>query len=213
RALARHNMPIQFESPPREYDEVTPVVNPALTHFSISAEASAAFAAFPPVSVHYGKMAVSPGASVVLSQKIGSIATDKPLLVLANTERKVSMMLGEGIWRWRLNEFERTEDTQYFDEVFAKLFQFLSTTEDKRKFRSYPIRQEFSDTEAVVFESQVYNDIFEPVYGNAVEIEITSEDGSKNDFNYVISPGNTRYQIGGLKEGVYRYRASTVLNG
>src|SRR5690606_20605420 len=88
-----------------------------------------------------------------------------------------------------------------------------STTEDKRKFRSYPIRQEFSDTEAVVFESQVYNDIFEPVYGNAVEIEITSEDGSKNDFNYVISPGNTRYQIGGLKEGVYRYRASTVLNG
>src|SRR5690606_27481710 len=112
-----------------------------------------------------------------------------------------------------LNEFDRTENTLFFDEVFGKLIQFLSTTEDKRKFRSYPVRQEFSDTEPVVFESQVYNDIFEPIYGNSVEIDISHEDGRSTNYTYVISPGNTRYQIGGLKEGVYRYRASTVLGG
>ena len=122
-------------------------------------------------------------------------------------------MLGEGLWRWRLNEYDRTENTVFFDEVFGKLIQFLSTTDDKRKFRSYPVRQEFSDTEAVVFESQVYNDIFEPVYGNTVEIDITNESGQRTNYNYVISPGNTRYQIGGLKEGVYRYRSRTLLNG
>ncbi|HET7179353.1 MAG TPA: VWA domain-containing protein, partial [Chryseosolibacter sp.] len=64
-----------------------------------------------------------------------------------------------------------------------------------------------------VFESQVYNDIFEPVYGNNVEINISKDGGARSTYNYVISPGNTRYQIGGLKEGVYRYRSSTVLNG
>jgi hypothetical protein len=122
-------------------------------------------------------------------------------------------MLGEGIWRWRLNEFDRTENTTYFDEVFGKLVQFLSTTDDKRKFRSYPVRQEFSDTEPVVFESQVYNDIFEPVYGNTVDIDLTHETGQRSNYTYVISPGNTRYQIGGLKEGVYRYRSSTIVNG
>lgn len=122
-------------------------------------------------------------------------------------------MLGEGLWRWRLNEFDRTENTLFFDEVFGKLIQFLSTTDDKRKFRSYPVRQEFSDTEPVVFESQVYNDIFEPVYGNSVEIDVTHENGTRTNYNYVISPGNTRYQIGGLKEGVYKYRSRTVLGG
>lgn len=214
RSLAKYAMPLHFENPPREYDEVTPVVNQALSNFSISAEASSAFSAFPPVSVHYGKMRISPGASTVLAQKVGSIVTDKPLLLIATVDdRKVGILLGEGIWRWRLNEFERTESTVYFDEVFGKLFQFLATTEDKRKFRSYPVRQEFADTEPVVFESQVYNDIFEPVYGNTVDIEITPEDGKQTKYNYVISPGNTRYQIGGLNEGVYRYRASTVLNG
>lgn len=214
RQLARHNMPVQFETPPREYDEVTPIVNPALTQFSISSEAASAFAGFPPASVHFGKMQVRTGAATLLFQRVGSITTDKPLLALvAEDSRKIGMMLGEGLWRWRLNEFDRTENTIYFDEVFGKLLQYLSTTEDKRRFRSYPVRQEFADTEPVIFESQVYNDIFEPVYGNTVEIDITHEDGKRTNYNYVISPGNTRYQIGGLKEGVYRYRASTNLNG
>lgn len=214
RQLGQHNLPLKFESPPREYDEVTPVVNPALTNFSISAEASSAFSSFPPVSVHFGKMQVRAGVSTVLFQKVGNITTEKPLLVIGTEDtRKIGVLMGEGIWRWRLNEFDRTENTVHFDEVLGKLIQFLSTTEDKRKFRSYPVRQEFSDTEAVVFESQVYNDIFEPIYGNAVEIDVTDESGQRSNYNYVISPGNTRYQIGGLKEGVYRYRSSTVING
>jgi hypothetical protein len=214
RQLARLDLPVQFESIPREFDEVTPVVNPALTNFSISAEASSAFSEFPPVSVPFGKMKIAAGASTVLFQRVGSIATDKPLLVLAQeNEKKLGVMLGEGLWRWRLNEFDHTENTLLFDEVFGKLIQYLSTTEEKRKFRSYPVRQEFSETEPVVFESQVYNDIFEPVYGNNVEINISKDGGARSTYNYVISPGNTRYQIGGLKEGVYRYRSSTVLNG
>lgn len=214
RQLARHNLPVQFETPPREYDEVTPVANPAVTNFNISAEASSAFASFPPVSVHFGKMQIRAGTSIVLFQKVGSITTEKPLLVLASGDaKKTGVMLGEGLWRWRLNEFDRTENTVFFDEVFGKLIQFLSTTEDKRKFRSYPVRQEFSETEPVVFESQVYDDIFEPVYGNTVEIDLTHEDGQRTDYTYVISPGNTRYQIGGLKEGVYKFRSSTVLGG
>lgn len=214
RQFARHNLPLRFETPPREYDEVTPVTSPSLTHFSISAEASSMFSNFPPASVHFGKMQIPAGVSTVLFQRVGSVTTDKPLLLLsANDTKKIGVMLGEGLWRWRLNEFDRTENTIYFDEVFGKLIQFLSTTEDKRKFRSYPVRQEFSDTEPVIFESQVYNDIFEPVYGNTVEIDVTREDGQRTNYSYVISPGNTRYQIGGLKEGVYRYRSRTQLNG
>lgn len=214
RQFARHNVPVRFETPPREYDEVTPVVSTVLSQFSVSPEASAMFANFPPVSVHFGKMQIPAGVSTVLFQRVGSVTTDKPLLLLTSDDsRKIGVMLGEGLWRWRLNEFDRTENTVHFDEVFGKLIQFLSTTDDKRKFRSYPVRQEFSDTEPVVFESQVYNDIFEPVYGNSVEIDITHEDGQRTNYNYVISPGNTRYQIGGLKEGVYRYRSRTTLGG
>lgn len=213
RQIEKQNMPVKFEGTPRDYDEVTPVVNAAFSSFIISPEANTMLMDYPPVSVHFGKVGVSLGASPLLFQRVGSVSTDKPLLaVTQEDDRKIGIMLGEGLWRWKLNEFDRTENTAAFDEVFGKLIQYLSTSEDKRKFRSYPIQQEFSDTEPVVFESQAYNAIFEPIYGNSIAIELTDEQGKKLTYSYTTSPGNSRYQIGGLKEGVYRYKARTTLD-
>lgn len=87
------------------------------------------------------------------------------LLTWPDGNRKIAVMVGEGLWCWRLNEFADTGNTIFFDELFSKLVQYLSTLEDKRKFRSFPVQNEFSDSEAVVIESQLYNDLFELVYG------------------------------------------------
>jgi hypothetical protein len=212
--IAQQQMPLIFEQPPRQFDDVTPVVNTSFESFLLSTEAHSVFAGFPPVQVHFGKLQIPPTATPLLFQKVGSLATEKPLLYVQTDEaRKTAIMLGDGIWRWRLHEFSRTENTEAFDEVFGKLIQFLSTTDDKSKFRSYPVQQQFTDTEPVVFESQVYNDIFEPIYGNTIDIELTDEQGKRTSYSYITSPGNSRYPVGGLKEGVYRYRSSTLLNG
>jgi len=211
--IAQQQLPMLYEQPPRQFDEVTPVISTFFSNFTISTEANSVFSSFPPVQVHFGKLVVPPTVSILLSQRVGSLTTDKPLLFIHEEEsRRVGFMLGEGMWRWRLHEFSRTEKTEAFDEVVGKLIQFLSTSDDKRKFRSYTVQQQFSDTESVVFESQVYNDIFEPIYGNTIELEVTDEQGKRAQYNYVISPGNSRYAVDGLKEGVYRYRSSTVIN-
>ena len=57
----------------------------------------------------------------------------------------------------------------------------------------------------------MYNSIFEPVYGHSISLEVTDEQGKKRNYSYTTSPGNSRYQIGDLTEGVYRYRARTTL--
>lgn len=211
--LSSQKTPVWFRSTPRDYDEVTPVVNHVFGNFSLSEEIHSIISGYPPVSVPFSNQLAPASAVSLLFQRIGSVSTEKPLLITdASDGRKTAVMFGEGLWRWRLNEYERTEDTEAFDELFGKLIQFLSTSEDKRKFRSYPIQQEFTDTEPVVFESQVYNDIYEPVFGNTIEISIIDDQGEQNGYTYVTSPGNTRYQIGGLKEGVYHYRAKTTIN-
>lgn len=212
--INKANLNAAYESVPREFDEVTVVANPAFPNFSLSPEAVSLIQQYPPALVHFGKIKMVPTSSVLLHQKVGSISTDKPFLLIdVRDVRKTGLVLGEGIWRWRLNEFERTENSDAFDEIFGKVVQFLSTTEDKRKFKSYPLQQEFPDTDPVVFESQVYNDLFEPVFGNKIDIDITDETGKRTEFTYVTSPGNIRYQIGGLTEGVYRYRSRTTVNG
>lgn len=203
---------VPLENSPRQYDDVTPSLNTSFGIFSLSEEVATTFNTFPPASVPFAKMVVSPSATTLLFQKVGSVVTDKPLLYVDNQEeRKIAVMLGEGLWRWRLHEYARTENTEAFDEVFTKLLQYLATTDDRRKFRCYPVRQEFSDTEQVQLETQVYNEIFESVYGNTIEIELTDEAGKRTNYNYTTSAANTRYTIGALPEGVYRYKASTIL--
>jgi hypothetical protein len=213
-SVVHESVPLKFEQPPRQYDDVTPVVNTSFLNFQISSEANTVFGGFPPVWVPFAKVLIPASASVLLQQRIGSVATERPLLwVDAQDNRKVAVLLADGFWKWRLQEFSKSENTETFDEVFGKLIQYLSTVEDKSKFRSYPIAQQFSETEAVVFESQVYNDIYEPVYGNVIKLEITDELGKKYQYSYVTSAGNARYQIGGLTEGVYKYKSITEING
>lgn len=213
-SLTEGKIPLKFEQLPRQYDDVMPVVNPTFPYFLLSPEANSVFSGFPPVWVPFGRMQVPASAVTLLSQRVGSIATDKSLLWLDIPDNhKIGIMLGEGFWQWRLEEYSKNENTEAFDEVFGKLIQYLSTTDDKSRFKSYPLEQQFSDTEAVVFESQVYNEIYEPVYGNRIDLEITDDAGKKYKYNYVVSPGNARYQVGGLKEGIYKYTSSTRING
>lgn len=213
RQLLPYQIPIQFESFGGQWDDVTPVVNSNFRDFSFSDNTNGIFSRYPPADVPFGKFTWPVSANVLLYQRIGSIATDRPMLMTwPDNNRKISVLIGEGLWRWRLNEFSDTGNTVAFDELFSKLVQYLSTLEDKRKFRSFPLQNEFSDAEPAVIESQVYNDLFELVYGNTVKLEVRNEAGEIFNYSYVISPGSARYRMGGLKEGVYRFNASTVLN-
>ncbi len=212
RQLPANGIPLSFDNI-GQWDEVTPVINASYRDFGFTDHVNTSFARYPPSTVPFGKFTYPPGASVLMYQRIGNITTDRPLaFTFDESGRKTGVLVGEGFWRWRLNEFSESEKTESFDEVFSKLLQYLSTLEDKRKFRSFPIQNEFTDAEPVIFESQVYNDLYDQVYGNTIEIELRDEKGKITLFDYVSSPGSTRYRIGGLHEGVYRYKSSTTIN-
>ena len=213
RQLNANGVQLSFENP-GQWDAITPILNPGYKDFGFSDQINNLFSRYPPINVPFGKFSYPADASVMLYQRIGRVNTDRPLLYTTmNDQQKMAVLLGDGIWRWRLDEYAETQKTDAFDEVFSKLIQYLSTHEDKRKFRCFPSQNEFTTSEAVVFESQVYNELFEQVYGQKIEIELTDENGVTNSHSYVTSPGGSRYRIGGLQEGVYKYNASTELNG
>lgn len=212
RLLAPSGVPLAFENT-GQWDEALPVVNQEYRDFGFNENDNPIFARYPPVMVPFGKFSTPPNAPALLYQKIGSVATNRPMLVTyEDNSRKAGILIGEGIWKWRLTEYAETEKTEAFDEVFGKLIQYLSTREDKRKFRCFPLQNEFTDAETVVFESQVYNDLFEQVYGNTIELELQDDQGKVTRYSYGTGPGSSRYRMGSLPEGVYRYRAATLIN-
>jgi hypothetical protein len=212
RLLQANGVPLNFINPGQKED-ATPVVNSAFHDFDFSENSNGFFSRYPPLQVPFGKFSYPPNAQVLLNQRIGSVATDRPMLLSwEDNGRKMAAFIGDGLWRWRLDEFANTEKTVVFDEVFSKLIQYLSTIEDKRKFRFFPIQNEFTDSAPVIFEGQVYNDLFEKIYGNKIDLKLNDEKGRVSTYNYTISPGGERYRVGGLKEGAYRFTASTEIN-
>lgn len=213
RQLTALQLPFSFENS-GQWDEVTPIINQSFRDFNFVDNTAGIVSDYPPVEVPFGKFTFPTNASVLMYQRIGSVATQRPLLLTwQNENQKMAALIGEGIWRWRLSEFADSEKTEVYDDVFLKLIQYMSTLEDKKKFKSFPIMPQFSEADAATIESQVYNDLFEPVYGNTISLELRNEANEISRYQYVTSPGGTRYQIGGLREGVHQFKASTEMNG
>ncbi len=198
----------------QQRDDVTPAYNQNFDRFKFDAQRQAIFQKFPPVSVPFGDYTLNNGAEVLLYHRVGSITTEKPLLAMQSAEgRKTAVLAGEGLWQWRLREYELTQKHESFDELISKLVQLLSAKEDKRKFKVYPIVSEVYDTERVVFEAEVYNDIYEKIYNQKISLSITDEEGKVNNYSFVNTEANSRFELSGLPQGVYRYTATGQVKG
>jgi hypothetical protein len=197
-----------------QFDNIFPAINPNFTLFNLSEETRQIISGLPPVLVPFGEYTLKTESDVILYQQVGKIVTNKPLLLLNKTQGiKEAVLTGTGIWQWRLHEFMENESFAGFDDLISKIVQYLSAKEDKRKFRVYPVQNEFWDNEPVIFETEIYNDIYEKIYGQKIDLTIKDENDSTLSYSYVISPANSRYRISGLHPGVYNYSARSNVNG
>lgn len=197
----------------RQPDEVTAMFNPAFKRFIFDETARKVIREFPPLYAPFGEYSLSANAETVLFQEVGGVNTARPLLAVSTQgNTKTGVLFGEGCWRWRLQEFATHEKHDTFDALIGKLVQYLSAKSDKRKFRVYPSKTTYADYETVFFETQVYNDIYEPIFGQDITLKLKHESGSEKEFSYVNNRSNTGYAINGLKDGIYHYQAAAVVN-
>lgn len=207
------NSVVQIVAQPNQSDKVTGVFNTDFKQLNLDPAKLDILSKFPPMLAPYGEFRLQPGSEVVLWQQVGSVRTTKPLLALNVTSpRKTAVLAGEGLWSWRLEEYALTDKQEIVDELIQKVIQLISVKEDRRKLRVYPIRNEFITGEKVIFETELYNDIYERLYDQPVRLEITDEKGLTRSYNYTPTQSNSRFEISRLPEGAYRFRASVSIN-
>ena len=207
------NPVMQVNAQPNQSDKVTGVFNPEFKQLNLDPARLDILSKLPPMLVPYGEFRLQAGSEVVLWQQVGSVRTTKPLLALNVTSpRKTAVLAGEGLWAWRLEEYALTDKQEVVDELIQKVIQLISVKEDRRKLRVYPIRNEFVAGEKVIFETELYNDIYERLYDKPVRLEISDEKGITRSYNYTPTDANSRFEISRLPEGAYRFRASVTVN-
>jgi hypothetical protein len=213
-ALSKVQGLVSLQSDGSQSDEVQGRVSPQFAAFSLSPRVLEELPKFNPMTSAFGNFGATPQAQVLLRKRIGKIDTDQPLLAVGETNGiKTGILLGEGLWRWRLFDYLQHQNHEIFDELVGKTVQYLSIKEDKRKFRVTLDKNIFNENEAVTFGGELYNDNYELTNDPDVAMSIRNRDGK--EFTYTFNKLGKAYTLnaGILPVGPYTYKATTNFNG
>ncbi|NNE30447.1 MAG: hypothetical protein HKN16_12485, partial [Saprospiraceae bacterium] len=208
------NSLIPFNKKGGDANEITVFLSDNFTYYSISDELKNLFSKFPPLQSPFGEYKPAVSGQTLLNQKIGAVETDYPMLVLGEQNgTKKGVLAGEGLWRWRLFDYIQNQNHDLFREFTTKLVQYLSTKEDKRKFRISLPKNIFKENETVIIDAELYNNAYELV--NIPEASILLRDGTGKEYNFTFSKTNKAYRLnaGVLPVGNYRFTARTNYSG
>ena len=212
-ALNRIQDLIQFSGSRNMINEAIPSFNRNFGLFTVSDELQKAFQSFDPLQAPYANYSVSKSTSTMFSQKIGTVETGYPLLVFnSDGQKKNGILIGTGIWQWRMHDFGENQNHDRFDELISKIVQFLSVREEKKKFRIVS-RNAFLENEQVTLEAEVYNASYELINTPDVAMNIYDDKNSKYPFTFSKAGNAYRLNAGQFSPGDYRYEASVNISG
>lgn len=209
-ALSGLGLGIDIKQKHSDYENAYPALNADFKWFTIDFDATQT-SIFPPLNVPYGDYGVVPTSQVLFYQRIGSVATQMPLVYFTQTsDLKVGVICGEGIWRWRLTDYMAEKSHSVTDEIIGKAIQYLSVRE-KRERLAVTIDDVIPAHRDVVAEAMLYNKSMELVNSVDVDFVVTDESGYKLKSAFQPSEMGYVLNLGRKPAGKYTYEASAKI--
>ncbi len=175
--------------------------------FTISDELRKSIKNFPAVTCPFGSYGSENSSNVLIYQRIGIVDTKTPFLYFNTVgDNKMAIVEGEGIWRWRLQDYAVHENHNLFDELISKTVQYLSVKVDKSFFK-VTCKNNFPENESIEMESEVYNESYELINQPEVNIIITNSDNKTFPFTFSKTANAYRLNAGMMPVGDYKYEA------
>ena len=200
----------------RKSDEVMAERESSFALFTLADDVGGRLEQLPPLVAPFGTYRSVGNMQVLFSAKVGGMASGRPLIAFCQQEGvRRAFVVGEGLWRWRLQDYQMTGSTADVDLLVEKMVVYTSqlTNHDQLQVTHEPIYQE---NEPVTIQAMLYNDNFEPVNDPAVSLALTRVDSAdKAVATYEMNRSGTGYSLhlGLLAPGHYGYTATTTLAG
>lgn len=203
---------LNINTPNSATQDYSPQLNPSFYAFSLSDAAKSRLQNLVLLTAPFGNYSFKNAGIVLFNQKIGNVNTSAPLLSFGDDSGiKTAILTGEGIWRWRLEDFAKNNNHDAVDELISKTVQYLNAKDDKRKFRVYPAKDRFAENEHVILNAELYNDAYELNNQPDVSIDLQGKSGKK--YSFLFSKVGNSYQLdaGFLPSDEYSFTAKTKL--
>lgn len=196
----------------RIVNEVQAEINEGFSLFTIDDDLRK-LTKFPPVTTEASQTVKPNGNNTLLTQKIGNVKTAYPLLTFFEKQnRKIGRFSGEGLWKWRIANYQEFGNHQVFNRFVSKITQYMAVKSDRSFFRVSSV-DEIYENEALNFSAQLFNPSYELVNDPEVSLEVKNEEGKV--FNFAMNRLGETYQLNipSLLPGNYNYVASATYQG
>ncbi|MBL7884965.1 MAG: hypothetical protein JNL69_12910 [Bacteroidia bacterium] len=205
--ILKNNLTIASST--QRINEIEPVLDQNFSLFTLSEDFRKSVKDFPAVVSPFGNVSTDNNASAFMYQRIGVVDTKTPLMTFSNsTNTKVALFYGEGIWKWRLQDYAAHGSHQLFDEFVSKTVQYLSVKENKSFFRVFS-KTNFFENQSIELDAELYNESYELINTPDVDLAITNFENKKFPFAFNRTMNAYHANVGSLPVGDYKYEAKT----
>lgn len=196
-----------------QFNETESILNTSFSDFTLTDEYKEICDNLPVIKAPYGNYAPLGNADVLFYQKINNVLTELPLFYLTqNTNGKYAVFLGDGLWRWRLANYQLKQNHEWFNHLISQTMRYLLTKKNNTPFK-VEIPASIYENEPLKISAELKNESMQPITEPDVFMQLSDSNG--NDYSFVFSKTTFNYTLnaGMLPAGEYRYKASTQYKG
>ncbi len=193
--------------------EVTPLINPDFSDFTISKILKEEMVDFPPLYSPFGKYKIANFVHPVIYQQLGTVRTNYPLIAVSEQNAyRQAFIFGEGLWKWRMMDFLNNKHHDEFDRFIMKLVRYVSLTKSYQKF-DIQYKRRNSRIEPIEFYAKFLNDNYEKITDADIQLLIFNSNGEKFSFAFSNKDDGYFLNVGQFPQGIYKFVAMTNYHG
>ena len=190
-------------------DEAQGALNPGFSAFELSDPCKQAIDNFPPLITKFGSFSPMGNTEVLLNQRIGTAVKNDALVYFGKTKQNTpyGVIYGEGVWRWKLNEYMRFQDHSRFNELFTKVYSYLMIKREGMGL-SVQFDKRFGKYDRIGVNANFYNASLEPITTPDISLVIVGPKNKKYTNRFNKSGNHYALDLGILPPGSYKWTAS-----
>jgi len=162
---------------------------------------------YPPLSVPFSiDYNLVSSANILLYQSVNNLKMPYPLIYFFNSGNiKHGVIIGEGIWRWKMAEYRLNNNAFIFKDFLRKIIQFLKKTDKKSRLNSI-VPKNSSENKSLYIYTEYYNELMELESGADIVFSYQDSSGKENFKNLIPRDNFYDLKLNGLPIGDYSYK-------
>ena len=179
------------------------------SNFNLFAQTNIGFENFPPLEHNFGVITAKNNVNTLLSARVRNVPVQNPILTFTeNGSKREAYLLGENIWKWRLENHLNKKSFEDFDLFADKIIQFLVSNASKKNL-NVTYESFYNSGESIEITAEYFNKNYEFDEKAQLTIQVTnSKTKATKKYDLLKASNSYKVNLDGLEAGNYTFKVT-----